>query len=61
LSIMLGVQRPSVTLCLGALAKRGFIRSPGRSLIELIDRKGLEEMAGLYYGKPEREYKRLMR
>jgi CRP-like cAMP-binding protein len=61
LSIMLGVRRAGVTDCLRALAKRGLIHSPKNSLIELVDRKGLEEVAGHYYGAPEREYKRLMR
>ena len=61
LSIMLGVRRAGVTDCLRALAKRGLIHSPKNSLIELVDRKGLEETAGHYYGAPEREYKRLMR
>ena len=61
LSIMLGVRRAGVTDCLNALAKRGLIHSPRNGLIDLIDRKGLEEIAGRYYGVPEREYKRLMR
>ena len=61
LSIMLGVRRAGVTDCLRAFAKRGLIHSPKASLIELVDRKGLEHIAGQYYGAPEREYKRLMR
>jgi CRP-like cAMP-binding protein len=61
LSIMLGVRRAGVTDCLNALAKRGLIHSPKNGLIDLVDRKGLEEIAGRYYGVPEREYKRLMR
>jgi CRP-like cAMP-binding protein len=61
LSIMLGVRRAGVTDCLRALAKRGLIQTPKNSLIELVNREGLEQIAGHYYGAPEREYKRLLR
>jgi Crp-like helix-turn-helix domain len=61
LSIMLGVRRAGVTDCVLALGGRGLIHSPKSGLIDLVDRKGLEAIAGRYYGVPEREYKRLMR
>ena len=48
LSIMLGVQRPGVTLSVQALENAGLIRAR-RGVISIIDRKGLEKMSNGAY------------
>ena len=58
LALMLGVQRPSVTLALDMLEKFGLIKT-GRGVISFIDRKGLEKSAAGAYGGPEAEFQRL--
>jgi CRP-like cAMP-binding protein len=59
LSLMLGVRRAGVTVALNALAKRGLLVA-SRGRIRILDRKGLEKVAGAYYGVPEAELRRLM-
>lgn len=59
MSIMLAVRRPSVTTSLHVLEGNGFIRSE-RSCIIIRNREAMEEFAGDSYGKPEREYERLI-
>ncbi len=58
LSTMLGVRRSSVTDTVNALVGRGVIRA-SRGIIVVLDRPGLTEIAGRWYGLPEREYHRL--
>jgi len=58
LALMLGVQRPSVTVALDMLEKTGFIKT-GRGAISFVDRKGLEKSAAGAYGGPEAEFQRL--
>jgi CRP-like cAMP-binding protein len=48
LSIMLGVQRPGVTLAVQALEQEGLI-SARRGVITIVDRKGLEMMSNGAY------------
>lgn len=60
LATMLGVRRAGVTDGLGALAARKFIHQEGRGALAITNRKGLETIAGEFYGVPEREYARLM-
>jgi CRP-like cAMP-binding protein len=48
LGIMLGVQRPAVTVAMRALEEKGLI-SAGRGFITVIDRKGLERMSNGAY------------
>lgn len=60
LSTMLAVRRPSVTTSLHILEGNGYIRSE-RGHITIRDRGALEEFARDAYGKPEREYERLMK
>jgi CRP-like cAMP-binding protein len=60
LALMLGVQRPGVTVALHSLEKQGLIAT-ARGCITVIDRKGLEEAANASYGVPEAEYRRLIR
>ena len=56
--VMLGTQRPGVTIALQALAQRGLI-SAARGRIIVVNREGLEESANGLYGVPEAEYDRL--
>jgi CRP-like cAMP-binding protein len=58
LALMLGVNRPGVTVALQNLAARG-LTSPTRAVVSIIDRKGMEKIAGGLYGVPEAEYARL--
>jgi CRP-like cAMP-binding protein len=59
LALMLGVRRAGVTEALNALEERELLR-PGRGKILVLNRKGLEKVAGGYYGVPEAELHRLM-
>ncbi|NLS00404.1 Crp/Fnr family transcriptional regulator [Rhizobium sp. P38BS-XIX] len=60
ISLMLAVRRPSVTTSLHVLEGNGFILSQ-RGNITIRNRPALEEFAHDAYGKPEEEYKRLMK
>jgi CRP-like cAMP-binding protein len=60
LSLMMAVRRAGVTEALQALEGRNLIAC-GRAEITVLDRKGIETIAGHYYGTPEAEYRRLMR
>jgi CRP-like cAMP-binding protein len=59
LSLMLGVRRAGVTTTVHSLESSGLIKSQ-RGKISVIDREGLEKIAGSYYGVPEAEWQRLM-
>ncbi len=59
LSLMLGVRRAGVTVALQSLKRRNLIDS-GRNQIVILNRKGIERMAGGSYGVPEKEYRRLL-
>jgi CRP-like cAMP-binding protein len=56
-AVMLGVQRPGVTLAVNELESKGLIKA-SRGLITIIDRPALLELAGEFYGRAEREYER---
>jgi hypothetical protein len=58
LSIMLGVQRPGVTLALHTLEGAHMIRNK-RGRIVVLDRAKLQQVAGDSYGVPEAEFDRL--
>ncbi|MCQ1854480.1 Crp/Fnr family transcriptional regulator [Neorhizobium galegae] len=60
ISLMLAVRRPSVTTSLHLLEGNGFIKSE-RGTITIRNRPALEEFAHDAYGRPEEEYRRLMR
>ena len=60
LSLMLAVRRAGVTEAVHDLQRRELIEA-GRGEIVVHDRKGLEKVAGGYYGVPEAEYRRLFR
>ena len=59
LAVMLGVQRPSVTLAATALQKKGLIRYR-RGVIDVVNRLDLEETACECYGIVRREFERLL-
>ena len=59
LALMLGVRRAGVTEALQSLKRQKLIET-GRNKIMVLNRKGLEQMAGSAYGTPEKEYRRLI-
>lgn len=59
LSLMLGVRRSGVTNEIHILEGLRLIKAT-RAKIQILDRKGLKELAGGCYGVPEREYERLI-
>ena len=59
LAVMLGVRRAGVTVALHSFERRGLIAAR-RGQLTLINRAGIEEVAGSFYGIPEAERKRLM-
>lgn len=59
LSDMLGVRRPGVTIAIQVLEGKHLIRAR-RGQIQVMDRKGLERVAGTSYGLPEAEYATVM-
>jgi CRP-like cAMP-binding protein len=59
LSLMLGVRRAGVTEALHALQAQKLIQSERGSVV-VLNRKGIERMAGAAYGTPEAEYRRLI-
>jgi len=58
LALMLAVRRPGVTQSINALKQQKLI-SATRGHITVLNRKGLEKVAGDFYGTPEAEYRRL--
>jgi len=59
LALMLGIQRPTVTLALHSLEGMNLIKAT-RGLVTVRNRQGLEAFAGNAYGVPEAEYERLI-
>jgi CRP-like cAMP-binding protein len=59
LAFKLAARRPSVSLRLRGLERAGLI-AQHRGRIEVLDRPGLLELAGPYYGMAEAEYDRLL-
>jgi len=59
LALMLGVRRPGVTETLQSLKRQKLIET-GRNQIVVVNRNGIEKMAGQSYGVPEKEYRRLI-
>jgi CRP-like cAMP-binding protein len=59
LSLMLGVRRAGVTETSHILVRQKLIKA-ARGRIVVLDRKGLERIAGNFYGAPEAEYRRLI-
>jgi CRP-like cAMP-binding protein len=59
LSLMLAVRRAGVTETLQSLKRQKLIET-GRNKIVVRDRKGIERVAGKFYGVPEAEFRRLI-
>jgi CRP-like cAMP-binding protein len=59
LALMLGVRRAGVTEALIDLRRRKLVEAK-RGEIVVLNRKGLERLAGNFYGLPEQEYRRLI-
>ena len=59
LGLMLGVRRAGVTEALQTLSTERLIEA-GRGMIVVLNRKGIERVAGDLYGVPEAEYRRLI-
>src|SRR5215469_18095022 len=59
LAVMLGVRRAGVTVALHSFERRGMITTR-RGQLTLINRAGIEQIAGSFYGTPEAELKRLL-
>jgi CRP-like cAMP-binding protein len=59
LSLMLAVRRAGVTEATHVLIKQKLIKA-NRGEITVLNRKGLEKIAGDFYGVPEAEYRRLL-
>jgi CRP-like cAMP-binding protein len=59
LALMLGVRRAGVTNTVHSLESNRLIRSQ-RGRITVVDRDGIEKVAGAFYGTPEAEWQRLM-
>ncbi len=58
LAMRLGVRRASVTVAVNALVALALVQA-GRGAISIVNREGLEKLAGEAYGVPESEFKRL--
>ena len=59
LALMAGTRRSGVTETMRRLAEAGLVR-PGRGVVAILDRKGLEKRAGRFYGISEEESDRLI-
>ncbi len=59
LSLMMGVRRAGVTEALHELARLKLTKA-SRGEITILNRRGIEKIAGNYYGVPEAEYRRLV-
>ena len=59
LAVMLGVRRAGVTVAIHSFERRGLMTTR-RGQLTLVNRAGIEQIAGSFYGMPEAELKRLM-
>lgn len=59
MSLMLGVERPGVTIAMQSLVKDGLVATR-RGCVQIIDRERLLDLAGDGYGLAEIEYARLI-
>jgi CRP-like cAMP-binding protein len=59
LAVMLGVRRAGVTVAIHSFEKRGLIATK-RGQLTVVDRAGIEKVAGSFYGVPEAELRRLL-
>lgn len=59
LAVMLGVRRAGVTVAIHGFERRGLVTTR-RGQLTLINRHGIEQVAGSFYGTPEAELRRLL-
>ena len=59
LAVMLGVRRAGVTVAIHGFERRGLVTTR-RGQLTLVNRPGIEQLAGSFYGTPEAELKRLL-
>jgi CRP-like cAMP-binding protein len=59
LAVMLGVRRAGVTVAIHGFERRGLVTTR-RGQLTLVNRAGIEQIAGSFYGTPETELKRLL-
>jgi len=59
LALKTGVRRAGVTEAAHELARQGFVSSGG-GYVTVLNRKGIEKIAGGFYGAPVTEYRRLV-
>ncbi len=59
IATMLSVRRPGVSVALRVLEEQGLTRA-NRGVIAIVDRQGLIEKSGGFYGRTEEEYRRLL-
>jgi CRP-like cAMP-binding protein len=59
LAVMLGVRRAGITVAIHGFERRGLVTTR-RGQLTVIDRRGIEQTAGSFYGTPEAELHRLL-
>ncbi len=59
LAAMLGVRRAGITVAIHGFERRGFVTTR-RGQLTVVDRRGIEQIAGSFYGTPEAELRRLL-
>jgi CRP-like cAMP-binding protein len=59
LAVMLGVRRAGVTVAIHSFEQRGLVTTR-RGQLTVVNRAGIEQVAGSFYGVPETELRRLM-
>lgn len=59
LAVMLGVRRAGVTVAIHSFERRGLVTTR-RGQLTLVNRAGIEQIAGSFYGTPETELRRLL-
>ena len=59
LAVMLGVRRAGVTVAIHGFERKGLVTTR-RGQLTIVNRGGIEQVAGSFYGTPEAELKRLL-
>jgi len=59
LAVMLGVRRAGITVAIHGFERRGLVTTR-RGQLTVVDRRGIEQVAGSFYGTPEAELERLL-
>lgn len=59
LAVMLGVRRAGVTVAIHGFERKGLVTTR-RGQLTIVNRAGIEQVAGSFYGTPEAELRRLL-